>query len=51
MEQDCIAAISTGLLPGGIGIVRISGAGAVKLCEPLVSIRAGALGSLEANRL
>ncbi|MBQ6292738.1 MAG: tRNA uridine-5-carboxymethylaminomethyl(34) synthesis GTPase MnmE [Lachnospiraceae bacterium] len=38
MTTDVIAAIATGLIPGGIGIVRISGPGAVKVAEKIVSI-------------
>ena len=38
MTTDVIAAIATGLIPGGIGIVRISGPGAVETAEKIVSI-------------
>ncbi len=38
MTTDVIAAIATGLIPGGIGIVRISGPGAVEVAEKIVSI-------------
>ena len=51
MEFDTIAAISTGLVPGGIGIVRVSGPRAVAVCEPLVRLRKGALSGSAANHL
>ncbi|MBO4871989.1 MAG: tRNA uridine-5-carboxymethylaminomethyl(34) synthesis GTPase MnmE [Lachnospiraceae bacterium] len=51
MEFDTIAAISSGLVPGGIGIVRVSGPQAVKICEPLVRIRAVSLSGAKANHL
>ena len=51
MEFDTIAAISTGLVPGGIGIVRVSGPGAVPICEPLVRLRKGPLREAAANHL
>ena len=51
MERDTIAAISTGLIPGGIGIVRVSGPEAVSLCEGLVRLRKGSLSQAQANRL
>lgn len=38
-NTDIIAAISTSLTPGGIGIVRVSGEGAMALCAPLVRIK------------
>ena len=39
MQTDVIAAIATGLVPGGVGIVRISGPGAVETAEKVVRIR------------
>ena len=51
MEQDIIAAIATGLAPGGIGIIRISGPGAAKLCQPLVHIKGLPLSQAEPNHL
>lgn len=38
-HNDIIAAISTSLIAGGIGIVRVSGEGAPVLCAPLVHIK------------
>ena len=51
MEYDTIAAISTGLTAGGIGIVRVSGPDAVRLCEPLVRLKGKSLREAEANHL
>lgn len=51
MNQDIIAAISTGLSPGGIGIVRVSGPGAAALCEPLTHIKGTPLTQAEPNHL
>ena len=39
MYTDVIAAIATGLIPGGIGIVRISGPGAVETAEKITEIK------------
>ena len=39
MHSDVIAAIATGLIPGGIGIVRISGPGAVEIAEKITEIK------------
>ena len=39
MHSDVIAAIATGLIPGGIGIVRISGPGAVETAEKITEIK------------
>ena len=39
MHTDVIAAIATGLVPGGIGIIRISGTDAVRTAERVVKIR------------
>lgn len=39
MTTDVIAAIATGLIPGGIGIVRISGPGAVETAEKIAEIK------------
>ena len=39
MTTDVIAAIATGLIPGGIGIVRISGPGAVEVAEKITEIK------------
>ena len=39
MQTDVIAAIATGLIPGGIGIIRISGPGAVDAAEKVVRIK------------
>lgn len=51
MEIDTIAAISTGLIAGGIGIVRVSGPDAVRICEPLTVLRKGSLRDAAANHL
>lgn len=51
IQQDIIAAISTGLTAGGIGIVRVSGAGAAKLCAPLVQLRGLSLEEAVPNHL
>ena len=51
MKEESIAAISTGLVPGGIGIVRISGEDAVRLTAPLVRIKGLELDQAEANHL
>ncbi|MBQ4425017.1 MAG: tRNA uridine-5-carboxymethylaminomethyl(34) synthesis GTPase MnmE [Lachnospiraceae bacterium] len=51
MDFDTIAAISTGLTPGGIGIVRVSGKDAVALCAPLVKLSFGPLGEAKPNHL
>ena len=51
MKEDTIAAISTGLVPGGIGIVRVSGEEAVRLTSPIVRIKGLRLEEAEANRL
>ena len=51
MNYDTIAAVSTGLTAGGIGIVRISGPDAVRLCEPLVRLKGRTLGEAAANHL
>ena len=51
MEFDTIAAISTGLVPGGIGIVRVSGPEAVSVCEPLVKLSGRTLREAAANHL
>ncbi len=40
-EQDTIAAISTPLAPGGIGIVRLSGPRALKIADKIFSSRSG----------
>ena len=50
-RQDIIAAVSTGLIAGGIGIVRVSGDGAAKLCAPLVRIRGRELTEAAPNHL
>ena len=50
-HNDIIAAISTSLTPGGIGIVRVSGEGAPALCAPLVRIRGLDLNEAQPNRL
>lgn len=39
MHSDVIAAIATGLIPGGIGIVRISGSSAVETAEKITEIK------------
>ena len=49
--SDIIAAISTGLTPGGVGIVRVSGDGAAALCSPLVRIKGRTLTEAEPNHL
>lgn len=51
VRQDIIAAVSTGLTAGGIGIVRVSGAGAAALCAPLVRIRGLDLTEAQPNHL
>ena len=51
MEYDTIAAISTGLVPGGIGIVRVSGPEAAAICEPFVKLRKGSLKEARPNHL
>jgi len=51
MDHDIIAAISTGLVPGGIGIVRVSGPGAVELCAPLAELKGRSLKEAEPNHL
>ncbi len=35
MMQDTIAAVSTGLLEGGIGMIRVSGEDAVAVCDSI----------------
>ena len=39
MPTDTIAAIITGLIPSGVGIIRVSGPEAVALCEPCLKLR------------
>ena len=51
MHSDVIAAIATGLIPGGIGIVRVSGDKAVAVCEPLVRLKKLSLSQAKANHL
>ncbi len=51
MSKETIAAISTGLIPGGVGIVRVSGPDAVSVCAPLVKIKSVPLEKAEANHL
>ena len=51
MEFDTIAAISTGLVPGGIGIVRVSGPDAVAVAAPLVKLGKGTLAEAKPNHL
>ncbi|MBP3729196.1 MAG: tRNA uridine-5-carboxymethylaminomethyl(34) synthesis GTPase MnmE [Lachnospiraceae bacterium] len=50
-QNDIIAAISTSLTPGGIGIVRVSGKGSPELCAPLVRIKGLSLEQGQANHL
>ena len=51
MSKETIAAISTGLIPGGVGIVRVSGPDALSVCAPLVKIKGVPLEKAEANHL
>ena len=39
MQTDVIAAIATGLIPGGVGIVRISGSGAIETADRMVKLK------------
>ena len=50
-HNDIIAAISTSLTPGGIGIIRVSGEGSPALCAPLVRIKGLSLEEAEPNHL
>ena len=40
-EQDTIAAISTPLAPGGVGIVRLSGPRALAIADKVFAARSG----------
>ena len=51
MHTDVIAAIATGLIPGGIGIVRISGPGAVETAEKITEIKGRKLSEAEPRHL
>lgn len=51
MGNDVIAAIVTGLVPSGVGVVRISGEGAIELAEPLVRIKKTRLTEAETQRV
>ena len=51
MHSDVIAAIATGLIPGGIGIVRISGQGAVETAERITEIKGKKLSEVTPRHL
>ena len=51
MQADVIAAIITGMVPSGVGIVRVSGAEAIRVAEPFLALRRGKLGSLPSQQV
>ena len=51
VKTDVIAAIVTGLVPGGVGIVRISGPGAVEVGDRVTEIRGRRLAEAEPRHM
>lgn len=52
MASDVIAAIITGLIPSGVGVIRASGAEAIRVAEPFLELKRGcALSELPSQRV
>lgn len=51
MQTDVIAAIVTGLVPGGVGIVRISGTGAIEIADRITQLKGRRLTEAEPRHM
>ncbi len=49
--DDCICAISSGLAPSGIGIVRMSGEGCIDIADKIIKLKNGKLADKESHTI